>query len=58
MCAALAGTASPGPDARFSVDLKDRLPPGTYAMAALVAVNGNLMNAEVRRLQLAIPGAR
>jgi hypothetical protein len=55
---ALAGIASPGPDARFSVDLKDRLPPGTYAMAALVAVNGNVMNAEVRRLQLVIPGVR
>jgi hypothetical protein len=55
---ALAGTASLGPDARFSVDLKDRLPPGTYAMVALVAVNGNVVNAEVRRLQLVIPGAR
>ncbi len=54
----LAGTARPGPRARFQVNLKDRLPPGTYALAALVAITGNVMNAEVRRLEIVIPGTR
>jgi hypothetical protein len=54
----LAGTALPGADARFEVNLKDRLPPGTYALGALVAVNGNVMNAEIRRLEIIISGAR
>jgi hypothetical protein len=55
---ALAGTALPGSDARFQVHLKDRLPPGAYTLAALVSVNGNVMNAAVRRLEIVIPSAR
>ena len=55
---ALAGIALPGPDARFQVNVKDRLPAGVYTLAALVAVTGNVMNAEVRRLEIVIPSAR
>jgi hypothetical protein len=55
---ALAGSTLPGPEARFQVSMKDRLPPGVYALAALVAVNGNVMNPEVRRLEIVISSAR
>jgi hypothetical protein len=55
---ALAGTVLPGSEARFQVHIKDRLPPGIYTLAALVSVNGNVMNAEVRRLEIVIPNAR
>jgi hypothetical protein len=55
---ALAGIALPGSDARFQVQIKDRLPPGVYRLAALVCVNGNVMNAEVRRLEIVVPNAR
>jgi hypothetical protein len=46
---ALAGATQLGPDASFQVDLKGRLPPGRYTLSALIAVNGNVMNAEVHR---------
>ncbi len=46
---ALAGAAQLGADASFQVDLKGRLPPGRYTLSALIAVNGNVMNAEVHR---------
>jgi hypothetical protein len=54
---ALVGTARPGPDGRFRIDLKDRLPPapGGYTLAALIAVNGNTMNAEIHRMPLSAP---
>ena len=55
---ALAGKALPGPDARFQVSTKDRLPPGIYTLAALVVVNGNVINAEVRRLEFSISDPR
>jgi hypothetical protein len=55
---ALAGVALPGSDARFQVNIKDRLPPGVYALAALVCVTGNVMNAEIRRLEIVIASAR
>jgi hypothetical protein len=43
-----------GPDAKFRIDFADRLPPGRYTVAALIAVNGNAMNAEIRRVPLII----
>jgi hypothetical protein len=51
---ALAGTATPGPDGRFRIDLKDGLPPALagYTLAMLIAVNGNTMNAEIHRMPL------
>jgi hypothetical protein len=53
----LAGTAVLGPDGRFQIDLKDRLPSasGGYTVAALIAVNGNTMNAEIHRMPLPAP---
>jgi hypothetical protein len=51
---ALAGSTLPGPDARFQVSMKDRLPSGVYTLAMLVAVNGNVMHPEVRRLEIII----
>ncbi len=53
--AALTGSALLGADAGFALDLKDRLPPpGRYTLSALIAVNGNAMNAEVHRVPLVI----
>jgi hypothetical protein len=43
-----------GPEANFQIDFKGRLPPGRYAIAALIAVNGNVMNAEIRRIPLVV----
>ncbi|NJO35015.1 MAG: hypothetical protein HC869_19760 [Rhodospirillales bacterium] len=47
---ALAGVALPGADARFQIDLAGRLPPGRYIVSTLIAVNGNVMNADVHRI--------
>jgi hypothetical protein len=50
---ALAGTALPGPDASFRINLKDRLPSaGNFTFSAVIAVNGNTMNAEIHRTPL------
>ena len=48
---ALAGVAPLGADASFQIDLKDRLPPGRYTLSALIAVNGNVMNADLHRFK-------
>ena len=42
----------------FQVDLENRLLPGTYALSALIAVNGNVMNAELHRMEIVIPVQR
>jgi hypothetical protein len=49
-----AGVAHPGDDARFGIDLAGRLPAGSYTLSALIAVGGNVMNAEIRRIPVAI----
>ena len=49
-----AGVVRPGEDAKFRIDLATQLPAGRYTLSALVAVNGNVMNAEIRRLPLVI----
>ncbi len=46
-----------GQDADFRIDVKGRLPPGRYTMTALIAVNGNVMNAEIRRTPVVISGS-
>jgi hypothetical protein len=51
----LAGIASLGADARYKIDLGDRLPPGRYVLSALIAVNGNVMNPEIMRIDFDIP---
>jgi hypothetical protein len=55
---ALAGTATLGADRKFQVDLADRLAPGSYALAALIAVNGNVMNADLHRMPIVVSPQR
>jgi hypothetical protein len=55
---ALAGVAPLGADASFQIDLTDRLSPGRYTLSALIAVNGNVMNADVHRIPFATGTAR
>ena len=50
----LAGTLALGADATFQADLKGRLPAGSYTLSALIAVNGNVMNAEIHRSPLVV----
>jgi hypothetical protein len=51
----LAGVAALGAEASFQIDLGGRLPPGRYALSVLMAVNGNVMNADINRMELAVP---
>jgi hypothetical protein len=55
---AISGVATLGTDHSFQVELTDRLVPGRYALSALIAVNGNVMNSEVHRMQIVIPSQR
>jgi hypothetical protein len=50
----LAGTAALGPDATFSLDFGGKLPVGQFTLAAQIVVNGNAMNAEIKRFPLEI----
>ena len=50
----LSEVASPGADANFHIDFKGRLPPGRYTLGAVIAVNGNVMNAEIRRIPVVV----
>ena len=50
----LSEVATPGPDANFSIDFKGRLPAGRYTLAAVIAVAGNVMNAEIERISFVI----
>jgi hypothetical protein len=50
----LAGTAPLGADATFVIDFTGRLAPGSYAISALIAVNGNAMNADIADIPLTI----
>jgi hypothetical protein len=50
----LAGTLALGADATFQADLRGRLPAGRYILSALIAVNGNVMNAEIHRTPLVV----
>ena len=50
----LSEVATPSPDATFTIDLKDRLPAGRYTLAAVIAVAGNVMNAEIRRIPVVV----
>jgi hypothetical protein len=52
---ALAGAVALGAEARFQIDLTDRLPPGRFVLSALLAVNGNVMNPDIRRFEFTVP---
>jgi hypothetical protein len=50
----LADVAPLGDDATFRIDLGGRLQAGQYTMLAVIAVNGNLMNPDIRRIPVVI----
>jgi hypothetical protein len=50
----LAGVAPLGADGTFVIDFTGRLAPGRYAISALIAVNGNAMNADIARIPLTV----
>jgi hypothetical protein len=54
----LANVALLGDDATFRIDLGGRLPAGQYTMLAVIAVNGNVMNPDIRRIPVVIASDR
>jgi hypothetical protein len=50
-----AGVVRPGDDAAFDVNLEAKLSPGRYTMLAMITVNENAMNAEIRRIPVFVP---
>src|SRR6202007_2491151 len=46
----LAGVAPPAEDGTFRLNVSDKLAPGSYIVLAEIIVNGNAMNAEIRRI--------
>ena len=50
-----AGVVRPGDDAAFDVNLEAKLSPGRYTMFAMIVVNENAMNAEIRRIPVFVP---
>ena len=51
------GLARLAGDSTFQVDLDGRLPPGRYTMFAMIAIAGNVMNAEIRRIPVTVAPA-
>jgi hypothetical protein len=47
----LAGLSALGDDSTFRIDLNGKLTTGSYTIVALIAVNGNVMNADIRRFR-------
>jgi hypothetical protein len=54
----LSGVAPVGDGATFQIDFKGRLPTGRYTMSALIAVNGNVVNAEIQRVPIVISSSK
>ncbi|MBO0765709.1 MAG: hypothetical protein J2P50_14130, partial [Hyphomicrobiaceae bacterium] len=52
---ALAGTIPLGAGGTFQADLTGRLAAGRYTLSALIAVNGNTMNADIHRTPIVVP---
>jgi hypothetical protein len=50
----LTGLARLAGDSTFQIDLGGRLPEGSYTMFAMIAVAGNVMNAEIRRIPVTV----
>ncbi len=50
----LAGTLAPTEQSNFQIDLAGKLAPGDYTLAAMIALNGNAMNAEIKRIPVVI----
>ncbi|HEV8678124.1 MAG TPA: hypothetical protein VGQ90_02020 [Stellaceae bacterium] len=54
----LAGTAQPQEDLSFGIELDSRLPAGRYTISAAIIVNGNAMNAEMKRIPVVVGDGR
>jgi hypothetical protein len=52
---ALAGTAGLGAEKNFEIALGDRLAPGQYVLSLVIAVNGNVTNADIHRTAFDVP---
>jgi hypothetical protein len=50
----LSGIVPIGADGKFLANFKARLPPGHYTISAFIAVNGNAMNPNIRRIAVVI----
>jgi len=50
----LAGVAALDDEVTFQIDLNGKLPTGGYTILALIAVNGNAMNAAIRRIPMQV----
>jgi hypothetical protein len=50
----LAGSVALGDGTTFQIDLDGRLAAGNYTILALIAVNGNVANAAIRRIPVQI----
>jgi hypothetical protein len=53
--AVFAGPVRPGEDRQFAIDIGGKLADGHYTLAAEIAVGANVMNAEIRRYDFAVP---
>jgi len=53
--AVLAGAVQPAEDRSFAIDIGGKLADGRYTLATEIAVNANVMNAEIRRYEFAVP---
>ena len=53
----LTGLARLAGDSTFQIDLDGRLPAGRYTMFAVIALAGNVMNAEIRRIPVTVSSA-
>ena len=56
--AVLAGVAVLNDEVTFQIDLNGKLPTGNYTIMALIAVNGNAMNAAIRHIPTRIVSGR
>jgi hypothetical protein len=50
----LAGAAPLGESSSFQFDFKNRLPVGHYTMLAVITLNGNVMNADIRQIPIVV----
>ena len=50
----LAGAAPLGENSSFQFDFKERLPIGRYTMFAVIALSGNVMDADIREIPIVV----
>lgn len=53
----LAGATPLGESSSFQFDFKNRLPVGHYTMLAVITLNGNVMNTDIRKIPIVISTA-